>query len=163
MCFWSRCRVGILIVGNKHFTHEREQVLPLYKCSLHFTRNYDSSAISRLFHSFIHSFIKLQVFYSMTTCGLVYVFWHVDEQATCILWIILMFGLPRRMRQQAPSNCQKLYTSLHSDIPQKVWIFIYTTVRTAVLLKIQDFGYVMSLGELFLMFWRIVVPASASI
>jgi hypothetical protein len=133
--------------------------MPSYRCCLHFTRSYDSSAISRL----LHSFIKFQVFFSMTACGLVYVYWLVDELVACILWIILMFGLPWRMRQQAPPKCQKLYTSLHSDIPQKVWIFICTTVRTAVLLKIQDFGYVMSLDELFLMFWRIVVPASASI
>jgi hypothetical protein len=112
----------------------------------------------------IYSFIKFQVFFGMTTCGLVYVYWLVDKQAACIFWIILMFGLPQRMRQQALPKCQKLYTSLHSDdISQKVWIFIYTTLRTAVLLKIQDFGYVISLGELFLMFLRIVVPASASI
>ena len=160
--FWSWCRVGILIVGNEHFTHMRENKFCHYINADYILLEIMAAVPSAVYS--IYSFVKFQVSFSMPTCGLVYVYWLVDKQAACILWIILIFGLPQRMRQQAPPKCQKLYTCLHSDdIFQKVWIFIYTTVRTAVLLKIKDFGYMISLGELFLMFWRIVVPASASI
>jgi hypothetical protein len=149
MCFWSWCRVGILIVGNKHFTHIRDNKFCHY-VNIDYILLEIMAAVPSADYS-IYSFIKFQIFFSMTTCGLVYVYWLVDKQAACILWIILMFGLPQRMRQQDPPKCQKLYTSLHSDdIPQKVWIFIYTTVRATLLLKIQDFGCMISLCELFL-------------